>query len=276
MPSYDRELELKLTRILPISDLVFTSVDLRRIAKIIDLQEKSDAYAKSEYVVNFADKAMLESDTPEVFSEESLTAPARPIKIGMSFHDYSANHHISLSVDHGDSSYGYGNQAIVSSTDQGWLSENFLALKDALERTRPQSFWFRRHRTLLLNLIAIGIGNLGTLLIHLLLLLLDKLFGFRSSFGQPAPDSSWQAIQALPTPVFFVLDWLWRWALGFTWGAFAVRRWLLAMWPSIEFDFGLPHLLIEKNRRTRLRVVGALVIVPIITAILYDLLKLVW
>lgn len=267
---------MKQTRTIDISDLVFTSEDLRRIAKVFELAKKSSPERTvNDYVVTFDDKTKLESDTPEVFNDESLTAPARPIAIAMSFHDYSRNRHISLSINHGDSPFGYGSQAVIGATEASWLGENFLALKDALQRTRPQSFWFRRHRTFLLNLIAVGLGSLGLLFIHFLIVGLERVSGSGSS-SPPPTGSTWQAISALPTPVLFVLDWLLRWGFGFTLGAAEVRRWLLAMWPTIEFDFGLPHLQIEKSRRIRLRAVAALIIFPIIAAFLYDLLKHVW
>jgi hypothetical protein len=267
---------LKQTRKIAISDLVFTSEDVRRIATIFDRQEKPQPErTRSNYVVQFDNNTQLESDTPEVFSDESLTAPARPVSIQMSFHDFTRERHISLSIDHGDSRYGFGNQAVVSGSEPAWLSENFLALEDTLKRTRPQSIWFRRHPTILLNLIALGIGSLGLLLITSIVHALDYL-GLLSIFGPPSPNSFVQAILALPKPLLNALAWFWRWALGFTWGASEVRRSLLTMWPSIEFDFGFPHLQMEKKRRTYLRAVAALIILPIITSLLYDLLKHAW
>jgi hypothetical protein len=74
-------------------------------------------------------------------------------------------------------------------------------------------------------------------------------------------------------PLFYLQEWIWRYGAGFLWGAFAVRSWLLAMWPSIEFDFGLQHLQREKIRRRRLAAVFVLIIVPIFASFLYDLIK---
>lgn len=74
-------------------------------------------------------------------------------------------------------------------------------------------------------------------------------------------------------PVNIQVGWLWCWAAGFLWGAFEVRRWLLATWPAIEFEFGLPHLQAESVRHQRLKAVAALVIIPILATALYDWLK---
>lgn len=264
---------MRQTRKIAVSDRVFASQDLVRIAKILDEQDKpaEDQRVSTEYEVKFDDNTTLESDSPDVFSDEALTAPARPVAIRMSFRDYTRGRHISLSLDHGDSAYG--NIAIVSASEPTWLSENFLALKDALDRTRPQAFWFRRHQTLLVNLIALGIGSLGMLIIDLAAVVLVTRLGLQNVVTPLPPNSPWRQVLASAQPFLYVGGWLWRWAVGFFWGAFAVRRWLLAMWPSIEFDFGLPHLQTEKLQRNRLKTVAALVILPILAQLLYDLMK---
>ena len=61
-----------------------------------------------------------------------------------------------------------------------------------------------------------------------------------------------------------------RWFMGCLWGAFAVRRWFLSMWPDIEFDFGLDHLNREKVQRLRIKIVATLTILPILTGIIAD------
>jgi hypothetical protein len=74
-------------------------------------------------------------------------------------------------------------------------------------------------------------------------------------------------------PYLFVAGWVWRWLLGFFWGASSVHRWLLEMWPNIEFNFGLPHLQTEKVRRERLYSVWALIVLPIVASAIYDVIK---
>src|SRR6266850_5522023 len=158
------------TRKISISDRVFTIKDLQRIAAIFDRQsslaKKSDHHASVEYSVTFSDDTTHQSDSPDLFSDASLAVPARPVGVRMSFHNYKLDRHISLSLAHGDSSYG--NLAVVSASEPEWLSQNFLALKEALETVRPQSAWLRKHKILLLNLIAVGIGCLGLWVIELL------------------------------------------------------------------------------------------------------------
>ncbi|MGB4781515.1 hypothetical protein [Candidatus Methylomirabilis sp.] len=264
---------MKQTRTIGISDRVFTSQDLARIATIFQNQAdvSGGEQGRCAYEVGYDDRTTVESDTAEVFSEESLNAPARPIAIRMSFRDYSRGRNLSLSLDHGDSAYR--NAAVVSGSEPAWLAETFLALKEALDRTKPQEHWLRRHPTLLLNLIALGIGSLGVLLIDLVLTLFFNGLHLERVISPLPVTSPWRQVFAEATPALYVAGWFWRWLCGYMWGAFAVRRWLLATWPTIEFDFGLAHLHEEKQRRRRLNAVGALVVLPIVTTFVYDLMK---
>ena len=61
---------------------------------------------------------------------------------------------------------------------------------------------------------------------------------------------------------------------GLFWGAYKVRRWFLNLWPSIELDIGPEHFKIEKQKRKKLYAVAVLVIFPIVTALLYDIIKI--
>ena len=95
-----------------------------------------------------------------------------------------------------------------------------------------------------------------------------------SEVSKPLPkDSPWRRILLHAGPVLFGVKWIWCWAFGHCCGAYSVRRWLLSLWPSIEFDFGLPHLKTEQMKRSRLVVVWTLIVVPILCSIIYDLMK---
>jgi hypothetical protein len=192
----------------------------------------------------------------------------------MSYRNLSDGRFISVSLAHGNSSYG--NEATVRGAESAWVNANSQSLQDVLNRVKPQTSWVRRHETLLLNLIALGIGNAVIVMGHILDGLILKMGWNPTLLRLPA---SWaQAFSTLHWlgPVLFLSIWVFRWLIGIFLGAPAVWRWLLAMWPSIEFDFGLPHLQIEKVQRQRLASVFVLIIVPIFTSLLYDLIKLVF
>ena len=263
------------TRKISISEKVFTIEDLRRIAAIFDKQsllaKKSDHHASVEYSIRFSDDTTYQSDSPDLFSDGALTVPARPVAIQMSFRNYKLGRHISLSIDHGDSSYG--NLAVVSASEPEWLSQNFLSLKETLETVRPQTVWLKNHRTLLLNLIAVGIGSLGMSAIDLLVNALTHVVDLSGVIKPLAPDSPWRPLISDASLLLYGVKWTWRWFAGFFWGAFWVRRWLLSVWPSIEFDFGLPHLQTERKKRERLIAVATLIVLPVIVNLIYDAIK---
>jgi len=57
----------------------------------------------------------------------------------------------------------------------------------------------------------------------------------------------------------------------FFWGVFSSS--VAVKWPSIEFDFGLPHLQIERIRRKRLVTVVSLIVLPVVVNVIYDVMK---
>jgi hypothetical protein len=221
-----------------------------------------------KFEVEFEDGTSIEGDSPEVFSDEILTSDSRPVSVSMSFSNLADDSRTSVALHHGSSSY-YDNRIKISGEDTKWLNANFQALKDCVAKVRPQGSWVIRHPTLLLNLIALGIGCLGMLIIDLGLEILVRTTAL-GSFRINAPPwltsirSSW---------LMYPVGWVLRWITGYFWGAQCVRNWLLNMWPSVEFDFGAVHLQTEKKKRERLNAVWVLVTVPILVTLFYDLAK---
>jgi len=260
---------MKKTRTISISNRVFKTKDLTRIANIIDDEDENSSNSKS-FMVRFDDDTTVESESKKILSDEYLNAPTRPVGIKMSWRDYSNDQYITLSLKHGDSNYG---NAVSISGQEPWLSHKFMALKEAIDQVQPQDIWFRRHPTILLNFIALGIGILGTFVIEILLSGFFYVFELDNIISPLPDDSDWRQIIQSAQPILYLFDWVFKWGLGFLWGAYFVRKWLFAMWPSIEFTFGLPHQQHEKKRRKRLNTVGALVILPIVIKVIYDLIK---
>ena len=98
---------MKQTRRIAVSDRVFTAQDLLRIAKILDRQDRPTAgerHFKTEYEVRFNNNTTIADDSPDVFGDEVLTTPARPVAIRMALRDYSLarERSISIALDHGD------------------------------------------------------------------------------------------------------------------------------------------------------------------------------
>lgn len=64
--------------------------------------------------------------------------------------------------------------------------------------------------------------------------------------------------------------------LGFCFGvfpAFSIRNYFGKLWPYLEFQIGPIHELEESRKRDKIRNLITLIIIPLILAILYDVLK---
>jgi hypothetical protein len=205
-----------------------------------------------------------------VFAEEQLNRPCRPVKIEIWLH--STVGYIKIQLRSGEPQYTYENSITISGNDANWVNANYTALHDAVAKVTPQSLWWkdnRLRRVLLLNLIALGAGTLEYAAIAAGALASVWVWpNLPSHVFDPFP-SSWQAM--LDSFSRFVSSWPWRWFLGLPW-AFLIRKWLLEMWPSVEFNFGAEYLRPDKRRQT-LNWVLTMVIVPILVAAIYDILK---
>lgn len=266
---------MKRTRKIIIQNKIFTLDDLKRVAAVFDRQrqlaKKSDHHATTRFVVQLSDNTSIESDSTEVLNEGVLRGPGRPVEVQFSFLNYSLERDLSFRVSHGDSSYG--NMATISGTEEKWINDNYVSLKEAIETVRPQTFWFRRHQTFGLHLIALAVGSLIQFCIEIFLGWLITYWGVDSIVKPLPPDSPWRAVIPKVLPMFYVVKWLIRWLIGMMW-AFEVRTWLLRLWPNIELDFGSEHLKLEKLQRKRIVAFISLIVVPIVASLIYDFLKL--
>jgi hypothetical protein len=74
-----------------------------------------------------------------------------------------------------------------------------------------------------------------------------------------------------------VLDWnpLWYFLLGAPYASL-LSKWIVAGWPNIDFDFGPLSTRDAATRRNRLIAFWAVVIAPLLVAILVEVLKGAW
>ena len=156
----------------------------------------------------------------------------------MSFHNYSLGRHIALSLSHGDDWWN-SNSARITAEEEAWLRENFMALKEAFGKVRPQQAWFIKYPFVSYMLF---VSPVGMLLRHFVV---DPLWRFFDSTGSYGEAQS------------FV-----RGLIGAS-IAFVVYEWLAKAWPSVEFDFGSAHLRTERTRRNRISAVVTLIILPL-------------
>lgn len=266
---------MKTTRNLKVKDRVFSLEDIQRIANIIGEQKvkanEADVHSSASYLLDFADETRIEVEDSVAISDELLARPARVVKVEFDFHDYENKRSINFTIRHGDSPWDSG--ARISGEDRAWVDGQFLAVKEAVEAAKPQTSAPRRFQGLILHASALGIGSLGQMALDVFI---GSVLVWLDVFGNIQPvdqDSKFRAVLISLGPILYALLWIWRWILGLAWGAFAVRSWLVSLWPSVEFSFGPEHHRIEEIRRRRLAGFSTLVLVPIFIAITYDVAK---
>jgi hypothetical protein len=170
----------------------------------------------------------------------------------MTFHDYTGSGHIDLTLHDEDQTTYAANVLNIAGDQAGWVAEAFDGLKLALDAVQPQSVWLVRHKTIFLNLLALGLGCTAQLLLKML-----ALIGINVR------------IDGLRSPAPLVLVWIFSYVVGITF-ALWVRDWVFTYWPKIEFNFGLPHLNVERRRREKWGLAITLVLVPIFINLLTD------
>lgn len=268
---------MKQTRNLEIEEKVFEIADLKRFSEIFDKQkqlaEKSDHHYQLEYSISFEDKTSFDSDSSSIFDESSIIDTKRPLDVRFSFYNYSLGRRIDLRLTHGMSSYGNG--LTVSGQESAWVNDQFMILKERIDAVKPQGTWFSKHPLVLINLVALGIGSLGMLIIGGLVNLMIPETSPTLSLSPEAVEKIKDIVEYLSSysAAFYIFGWFWRWLLGYMWGAYEVSKWFLKAWPNIELDFGAEHLKKEKKIRARLAALISLVVIPVLVTIGLDLIK---
>jgi hypothetical protein len=261
------------TRKIPIADRVFKIPDLQRIAAILDRQVSNapDRMTSTSYEVTFEESMAVEGTAAEVFNEETLTRPSRPFAVEMRLRSGVPEHYVRVNLFAGG--LPDRNSAWVSGEGADWVNSTCSAIREAIEKTAPQSFWWRKHPTLLLNLIALGTGSIVNFIAEIGADASFRLWPGATTFQSYLNSSpilrAYGDLVAVVGVWWLGLFWGWLWTLPL---ASSIRRWIFSMWPSVEFNFGSPHLRPD-NRREKFNMVLALMIIPLAVSALYDVLK---
>jgi len=245
------------TRKIKIADRIFTIRDLVRLANLLDVQaSKKPKSAHTSHKVEFEDGVIFEGPASEVLSETELNRSSRPKEIEMWLFLGTYRESINISLKEGDSDFS--NRITISASDAESADAIYTQLNDAIEKVKPQSFWGRKHDFLLFLFISIGVICLIDVTLRILAFVVSK----------SSPSLAQQLIywSISNSGGFYVV------VGGASVLGFIVQQWLLSAWPSVEFNFGSPHLRAE-SRRQRLMAVWTLILVPLILEVITEIVK---
>ena len=262
---------MKISRQLTISRRIITRDDLIRLARIFSDESSANLSASRQLRLSFTvradDGTIFEtSDISDLFSDDVLKTK-RIASFDLSFSDYSRDLSMHLSLSQGASDYR--NSISVQGSDANWVTGSFTRLKESVEACAPQTSFLLRYRVPIELVSAVGIGRLYTWVLDILLSLIIP-----SSVVLNPPE--WIAslrpfFRAHPS-LLVLLDYVIGLPLGWFAALLLLER-AVNLWPSVEFQIGPPHTYVEKRRRILLSTIFVVGILPLITLVIYDLLK---
>jgi len=247
-----------------------TLADVRTLASL--LQRESTALPSHEidtprlsFFAKCSDGSSFQSSDVALFSNDSVVARKRVESISMILSNYRTESKIEIALQHTEDNRGwYRNYASVEGTDSKWVNGNIKAIEEIIESFAPQDPVVLRHKWLVHTVLALGIGRLYNYLTY-------PLVGF---FAPSAPH--WVVASGLffrGHPVaFYTLMYLSYYIAGFFPALYFFNK-FQALWPSVEFQIGPEHSLIEKRRRLWLLNFFLVGVAPLLTSLAYDLLK---
>jgi hypothetical protein len=144
------------------------------------------------------------------------------------------------------------------------VNGNIKAIEEIIESFAPQYPFVLRHKWLVQSVLALGIGRAYDFLIDFIP-------------PRPGPPPHWVAglhlyLHAHPL-VYYGVPYLFYYAGGYFPALFFYEK-LLSLWPSVELQIGPEHSLIEKRRRRWLFSFLVVGVVPLVTSLIYDVMKL--
>jgi len=260
---------MKETRRFAIKQKIFTKRDLLNIGELFlseySAAKENEERASIEFRISCPDGTSYESESIEFFDNGGVLDRKIINTFEITFHNYSKDNYINITVVRGG---GYNDELVVKGENPTWVNGVFNRLKEIIDLLKPQDNFIIRHKTFLLHLISFGVG----VFIYFILWLMF----YRHIEPIKNPTETIKTIRTFFKAhpfLMFILDWVMFWLLGIPWAPY-IRRWLLTLWPNIEFDFGPEHFKVEKKRRMRLAMVFSVAIIPIVLSIGYDLAKL--
>ena len=253
-------------RQLSIGNKVLTLPNVRALAKAVVAQFESiplDDRNKAElrFVARCDDGSSFQSEEIDIFAEDSVIAQKRVTHVTLTYSHYPTKARVEVALRHGD----MHSTITVSGRNRIWVAGTLQTLNSLFSSFPPQDSPYLKYSRAIDFAIAMGIGSI--------LYLLVALIPLSPSREDDARKVVWlsSALREFPM-LHYVIKYALTWFLGMPWTSLVTNR-FKQLWPSIELQIGPEHLLTEKLRRKLLAGACLLGVVPLLLAVLYDILK---
>jgi hypothetical protein len=242
---------------------VFTKTDIRRIAKVLNEAfqnaKKNKHHSSIAFRLYCQGGISYESDSINILDDGGPLDIKRTQTIQITFYDYETERNIDFSIREGNY---YGGELSVRGTDKNWVQGNFTTLQEIIDSIKPQENVILKYKNIVFHIIAFGTGSLFYLLLNFLIFQHIPIPNRTIEISSEFLKSVFLFLKANLWILYLILVFL-LWFEGVVTFAYPLHKWLLELWPEIEFDFGPDHLNKNKIRRQRIWIVASLVIIPI-------------
>lgn len=258
---------MKETRQKLIKDRIFSKQDIIAIWEKVNHEyaaSQKNHRSSIELTLNCSDGTSYESDNSDLLNDGDIIDLKKTESASIDYLDHETKKRVSITLRHGASSnLFFGSKLTVSGEERNWVAGTFDSLSTVINAARPQDFWLIKHKTIMLNLGAIGIGIAVYALLDFLLL--------RHMQFTKEPSENVLAIRNFlkENKIILILLQISSFWLQGIFASIFIRDWVIKLWPSVEFDFGPEHERIEKMKRQRLGLFLTIIIIPFVISLLF-------
>jgi len=256
------------SRNVKIAGRIITLDRVRRIASVVweryKAMEAEEKHCRIVFRAACFDDSDFESADIDIFSDDSVLVSKRVSEVTIRYSAYEDDETIDISLAHG--SYEHRNYVRVSGTDSAWVNGVVKKIEDEIAAFQPQNRFLVEYRGALHIVFALSIGSIYFFLI-------DSIPSNPVESEPPA----WLKELATNIKNSVLLGYGIKYAFSYLvgiWPALFLMDKLESLWPSIEFQIGPEHTFIEKKRRLWISSAILLGVIPVVTSIVYDLVKL--
>lgn len=242
------------TRYSRINNKIILLKDIFKLANLIFKEYEEDKKQNNHTSISFTsdctDESSFESESPSLFSDESIINTKRVNAIEIFFYNYEQNKKIIFVLSQ---RYGSDSYFKVSGNDSIWVNGISKKIEETINSFNSQSNFIRNNKIFFILLFGF---SMGAIFINILLLL-----PIEPSKG-PNPA----------TLTKYIFKYLFGLLGGILPGSLLTDK-LIKLYPNIEIQIGPEHTFIEKIRRKWLLNAFIIGVLPLLISVCYDVLK---
>jgi hypothetical protein len=250
---------MKLTRYRPIADVVLDKADVENLFALLQREAAaSDVGAAATMTVLSADGMITETDDPMIFDDD-IVDHRKSRRIELRYSDRHARR-IFVVLEEEERGSWHKSAFTVSGDDPAWVDARFAELERSFVAVRPQSKALARLRWVIIIPSAIAIAYSWTMVLSRNVeLLLPRAAGG----APPSTVARFFGEHRLMLYEIFLILFCLPWVVL----ARSLVGWVEKLWPAVEFDFGPDRRNRRRKVRFRLAVITALLVLPIVIAL---------